>query len=93
VALEAAACGTPVVASSVGGLRTLVDHGKTGFLVAGRDPAVFATYMDQIFSHPMLAAELAMASFERAQSYRWSTTALHLRDLYSQLAVRQPVNC
>lgn len=93
VALEAAACGTPVVASSVGGLLTLVDHGKTGFLVAGRDPAVFATYMDQIFSHPMLAAELAMASFERAQSYRWSTTALHLRDLYAQLAVRNPVNC
>jgi D-inositol-3-phosphate glycosyltransferase len=93
VALEAAACGTPVVASSVGGLRTLVDHGKTGFLVAGRDPSVFATYMDQIFSHPMLAAELAMASFERARNYRWSTTALHLRDLYSQLAVRESVNC
>lgn len=93
VALEAAACGTPVVASSVGGLRTLVDHGKTGFLVAGREPAVFATYMDQIFSHPLLAAELAMASFERAQNYRWSTTAGHLRDLYSKLAVREPVNC
>lgn len=93
VALEAAACGTPVVASAVGGLHTLVDHGKTGFLVAGRDPAVFATYMDQIFSHPMLAAELAMASFERAQNYRWSTTARHLRDLYSTLAVRETVNC
>jgi D-inositol-3-phosphate glycosyltransferase len=93
VALEAAACGTPVVASSVGGLRTLVDHGKTGFLVAGRDPAVFATYMDQIFAKPMLAAELAMASFERAQTYRWSTTAQHLRTLYSQLGVREPVNC
>ena len=93
VALEAAACGTPVVASSVGGLRTLVDHGKTGFLVAGRDPAVFATYMDQIFAKPMLAAELAMASFERARTYRWSTTAQHLRTLYSQLGVREPVNC
>jgi len=93
VALEAAACGTPVVASSVGGLRTLVDHGKTGFLVSGRDPAIFATYMDQIFAKPMLAAELAMASFERAQKYRWSITAQHLRQLYSQLLVREPVTC
>ena len=93
VALEAAACGTPVVAASVGGLRTLVDHGKTGFLVNGRDPSVYATYLDQIFSHPMLAAELAFNSFERAQGYRWSTTALHLRDLYSQLCARVLVEC
>ena len=42
VALEAAACGTPVVAAAVGGLRTLVDHGRTGFLVEGREPTVFA---------------------------------------------------
>ena len=42
VALEAAACGTPVVASAVGGLLTLVDDGDTGFLVPGRDPDVFA---------------------------------------------------
>ena len=42
VALEAAACGTPVIASAVGGLTTLVDHGRTGFLVEGPDPAAFA---------------------------------------------------
>ena len=93
VALEASACGTPVVASSVGGLRTLVDHGKTGFLVSGRDPAVFATYMDQIFAKPLLAAELAMTSFERALEYRWSNTAQELSELYAQLAARQPVSC
>ena len=44
VALEAAACGTPVVAAAVGGLRTLVEHGRTGFLVEGRKPALFADY-------------------------------------------------
>ena len=39
VALEAAACGIPVVAAAVGGLRTLVDHGETGLLVPDRDAA------------------------------------------------------
>ena len=52
VALEAAACGTPVVAAAVGGLRTLVDHGRTGFLVEGRDPAVYAAYAEQILDQP-----------------------------------------
>ena len=42
VALEAAACGVPVVAAAVGGLTTLVDDGRTGFLVEGRDPADYA---------------------------------------------------
>ena len=50
VALEAAACGTPVVAAAVGGLRTLVDHGRTGFLVEGRDPAVYAAYAEEILN-------------------------------------------
>lgn len=93
VALEASACGTPVVASSVGGLRTLVEHGRTGFLVSGRDPSVFATYLDQILSKPILAAQLAFESFERAQQYRWSTTAASLVELYSGLGARQLVEC
>ena len=42
VALEASACGVPVVASAVGGLLTLVDHGESGFLVPDRDPLEFA---------------------------------------------------
>src|SRR5204863_3657069 len=48
VALEAAACGTPVVAAAVGGLRTLVDHGTTGYLVDDRDPRVFASYVERL---------------------------------------------
>ena len=93
VALEASACGTPVVASSVGGLRTLVRHGDTGFLVSGRDPAIFATYLDQIFSKEMLATELAFNSFERARQYRWSSTAAELRELYDRLRARVLVEC
>ena len=67
VALEAAACGTPVVAAAVGGLRTLVDHGRTGFLVEGRDPAVFASYAAQVLDSPLLAAELSRQAAQRAR--------------------------
>ena len=52
VALEASACGIPVVASGVGGLLTLVDHGASGFLVPDRDPAVYAQYIAEILDDP-----------------------------------------
>ncbi len=52
VALEAAACGTPVVAAAVGGLRSIVEHGRTGFLVEGRDPEIYAAYVDELLSLP-----------------------------------------
>src|SRR5205085_8543029 len=55
VALEAAACGTPVVAAAVGGLRSVVDHGHTGFLVEGRDPAAFAAYAGELIDNARLA--------------------------------------
>ena len=73
VALEAAACGTPVVAAAVGGLLTLVDHGHTGFLVAGRDPEVFAAYTDELLDNDRLAAEMARArgARSRATPGRW----------------------
>lgn len=52
VALEAAACGVPVVASAVGGLTTLVDHGQTGYLVEGRDPSDYAEVLTAILTDP-----------------------------------------
>lgn len=48
VALEAAACGTPVVANAVGGLLTIVEHGRTGFLVPDRQPEIFARHIANI---------------------------------------------
>ena len=94
VALEAAACGTPVVAAAVGGLRTLVDHGRTGFLVDGRDPAVFASYAEQVLDAPALAAR-ALASRRHAgpRNYTWSTAAGRLRRIYGDLTARALVDC
>jgi D-inositol-3-phosphate glycosyltransferase len=93
VALEAAACGTPVVAAAVGGLRTLVEHGRTGFLVEGRDPEVFAAYTEQILTNPALGRELAAAAAGRARNFTWSTAAARLRRMYADLTARSPIAC
>jgi D-inositol-3-phosphate glycosyltransferase len=93
VALEAAACGTPVVAAAVGGLRTLVEHGRTGFLVEGRDPEVFAAYTEQILTNPALGRELAVAAAGRARNFTWSTAAARLRRMYADLTARSPIAC
>lgn len=94
VALEAAACGTPVVASAVGGLLTLVDHGHSGFLVNGRDPNMFAAYTNEILSNPILAADLSRHAALRSKRYTWSLAAARLRRLYADLArARDLVEC
>jgi D-inositol-3-phosphate glycosyltransferase len=93
VALEAAACGTPVVGAAVGGLRTLVDHGRTGFLVEERDPAAYAGFVDEILVSSSLATQLGAAASARAGRYTWSTAAARLRRIYTDLAVRSLVEC
>jgi D-inositol-3-phosphate glycosyltransferase len=75
VALEAAACGVPVVAAAVGGLTTLVDDGRTGYLVEGRDPADFARPLATVFADRALAARLGQSGAARAGAYTWAAAA------------------
>ena len=91
VALEAAACGTPVVASDVGGLRSLVDHGRTGYLVARRDPADFARAVERVLTGNTVA--LRAGAIARASGYRWNIAAARLRRHYDDLGAREPVQC
>jgi D-inositol-3-phosphate glycosyltransferase len=93
VALEAAACGTPVVASDVGGLRTLIEEGRTGFRISGRDPRDFAAATRRILDSPLLADELSRQAAEAAGSYTWTTMAARLRRVYDDLSLREPVDC
>lgn len=93
VALEAAACGTPVVAAAVGGLRTLVDHGRTGLLVDDRDPTAFAAAVAEVLADPATAAAMGAAAAARAAGFTWSTAAARLRRIYGDLATRRPVDC
>ena len=93
VALEAAACGIPVVASAVGGLISLVDDGRTGRLVEGRDPRDYARAVTDVLADPDRAAAMSAAAVERARRYTWSFAAARLRRLYSDLTVRELVAC
>ncbi len=93
VALEAAACGVPVVASDVGGLTTLVDHGRSGLRVAGRDPAGYIDAVSAILEDPRLAESMARRGAEMAARYSWSATALRLRRIFAGLSSRVPLDC
>jgi len=93
VALEAAACGRPVVAAAVGGLRTIVDHGVSGYLVDDRRPASYAARIEAILGDPELAEHLAHHARQRASGYTWPTAAARLRRLYGDLTARQLVSC
>ncbi len=93
VALEAAASGTPVIASGAVGLRSLVDHGTTGFVVAERDPAAWAATLHGVLSDPAGARALGAAAELRSRRYSWSLAAARLRRLYGDLSSRAPVRC
>ena len=93
VALEAAACGTPVVAAGVGGLVSLVDDGVTGFLVDSRDPVDFAAPIARLLADPAAAHSMGIAAEARSRRYGWSMTAARLRRLYIDLLAREPVSC
>ena len=83
VALEAQACGTPVVAAAVGGLRTAVRDGYSGVLVDGHDPEVWARVLADLTGSPRKLAELSRGALEHASGFGWPTTAERLVGVYT----------
>ena len=83
VALEAQACGTPVVAASVGGLRTAVRDGYSGVLVDGHDPVVWAQVLAGLLGSPRRLESLSRGARKHASGFGWPTTADRLTDVYT----------
>lgn len=93
VALEAAACGTPVVASDVGGLRDNVVEGSTGYLIAERSSDAFARRVIDILTDPLLALRLGDTGSRRAERYSWRASAAAALEVLDTAARRELVAC
>jgi len=86
VAIEAMACGTPVVASDVGGLRFTVVPGETGCLVSPKDVEGFATAIAHILGDTLWSQKMRkQASLRVQQNFSWTGAAIQLSDLYRRL--------
>jgi D-inositol-3-phosphate glycosyltransferase len=84
VAVEAQACGTPGVASSVGGLTTAVADGRSGILVDGHDPRDYAQVLSRLLADPPLRDRLGRQGVARAAELGWQQTAEAMLDVYRQ---------
>jgi len=82
VAVEAQACGTPVVAASAGGLRTAVRHGISGVLVDGHDPARYAREIADLLASSGRLARLSRGARKHASGFGWSSTVDQLLAVY-----------
>ena len=89
VALEAQACGTPVVATAVGGLRTAVADGISGSLVDGHDPRAWSAVMSRLLMDPARRVLLSMGAIGHASHFGWDVTARRTLEIYDW-AIDQP---
>jgi len=85
VALEAQACGTPVVATAVGGLRTAVADGISGVLVDGHDPRAWSSVLARLLQEPQRRVLLSMGAIDHASHFGWDATARGTLDIYDQV--------
>ena len=85
VALEAMACGTPVVASQVGGLAYLVQDGVTGFTVPVDEPKELAERLFRLLKDPELHERMSRQAVVAAQGYSWKNIATRLTGIYQEI--------
>lgn len=89
-ALESMACGTPVVASRVGGLSTVIQHGRTGYLKSWRCPEAFANSLEMIISSKKLQNSMGIAARKRAEDLGWDQVAERMLRIYQRSPRKVP---
>ncbi len=82
VAIESQAVGTPVVAASVGGLRTAVSDGVSGVLIDGHDPRSYAAVLQQLIAEPRRRLALSAGAVRHAAEFGWDATAKATLEVY-----------
>jgi D-inositol-3-phosphate glycosyltransferase len=85
VAIESMACGTPVVASRVGGLTTTISDGETGYLISWRCPEPFAERLELLLENDELRASFGRAAREAVERFRWANVADAVSSMYDSL--------
>lgn len=85
VAVEAMACGTPVVASRVGGLVSTVEDGVNGYLIPWRCPEPFAEKLEILLRNPELRRNFSRAAERSVQRFAWRSVALQVAGLYDRV--------
>ena len=88
-ALEAMACGIPVVAARVGGLKTIIRNGQTGYLIDWHCPEPFAQQLDVLLSNPYLRETMGREARARAEQMSWSRTVSALAKAYADLTGKE----
>ncbi len=83
VAVEAQACGTPVIAAAVGGLPVAVRDDVTGYLVQGHEPALFAEALRRFTDDPARPAVMGEAATRHARGFGWGAAAAATAEVYS----------
>ncbi len=91
VALEAMACGTPVIASEVGGLAYLVRDGVTGFTVPDQEPELLSEKITWLLDDRDLHRTMSERAVEYAQDYAWEKIAAQIVNVYKELVEKNPV--